>query len=86
MRLGNRTISVNLAVLHSVAQTVSLRLIGHKLTVCATARQRFKQARLHCGRKACPPDLLSVLKTPPTNIYGTKLTPIVRLGNRTYRG
>ena len=41
--VSNRTISVNLAVLHSVAQTVSLRLIGHKLTVCATARQRFKR-------------------------------------------
>ena len=24
------------------------------------------------------PDLLSALKTPPTRIYGTKLTPIVR--------
>ena len=32
----NRTIGVNLVVLRSVAQTVSLRLIGHKLTVCAT--------------------------------------------------
>ena len=45
VRLGNRTISVNLAVLRSVAQTVSLRLIGHKLTVCATTHLRFSQAR-----------------------------------------
>ena len=30
-------------------------------------------------------DLLSALKTPLTSIYGTKLTPMVRLGNRTYR-
>ena len=39
----------------------------------------------HCGRETYPPDLLSALKTPPTSIYRTKLTPMVRLGNRTYR-
>ena len=36
-----------------------------------------------CGRETCPLDLLSALKTPPTSIYGTKLTPIVRFPNRT---
>ncbi len=40
MRLGNRTISIDLAVLRSVAQTFSLRLIGHKLKVCATTHLR----------------------------------------------
>ena len=33
--------------------------------------------------KPIRPDLLSALKTPPTSIYGTKLTPIVRFQNRT---
>ena len=38
-------IGVNLAVLRSVAQTFSLRLIGHKLKVCATTHLRSCQAR-----------------------------------------
>ncbi len=58
-------------------------LIGHKLTVCATARQRFKQARLHYGRETFA--RLSALKTPHTRIFGTKLTHKVQLGKRTYR-
>ena len=45
MQFPNRTIGVNLAVLRSVAQTFSLRLIGHKLKVCATTHLRFSQAR-----------------------------------------
>ena len=45
LRLGNRTISTNLAVLCSVAQTFSLRLILHKLKVCSTTHLRFSQAR-----------------------------------------
>ena len=51
---------------------------------CADKAPNQRQIRvwylcLHCGRETYPPpDLLSALKTPPTSIYGTKLTPMVR--------
>ena len=68
-------------------------LIILKILVQTTARRQApnqRQIRVwylcrHCGRETCPPDLLLALKTPPTRIYGTKLTPIVRFPNRTDR-
>ena len=69
-------------------------LIILKILVQTTARGQSTQSTpntrvvfvptLWAGNLSAP-DLLSELKTPPTSIYGTKLTPMVRLGNRTYR-
>ena len=68
MRLGNRTIGVNLAVLRSVAQTVSLRLIGHKLKVCATTHLRFSQARFQQYRVVINRTYRPENRTNPANL------------------
>ena len=63
----------NLIILKILVQTTV-----HRQSTKSTPNTRVAFGAYIVGGKPCPADLLSALKTPPTSIYGTKLTPMVQ--------
>ncbi len=73
----------NLIILKILVQTT---VRGQSTKSTPNTRVAFGAYIVGCGRETCLSDLLSALKTPPTSIYGTKLTPMVQLANTLVEG
>ena len=71
----------NLKILKILVQTTARR--QQRADKAPNQRQiRVWYLCLHCRRETCLSDLLLVSKTPPTSIYGTKLTSMVSAPNQ----